>query len=540
MGRNIPTIVDTRWDLHRDLLQDCPHSVSQRPTGALPACSAQFCLTGFCIRRKPKLRFSGRASWEKCWQKRGLMRRIVLQTGAAVKGKADATRVILTSYMSGDTQKTFYLETFGCQMNVHDSEKVIGTLVQQGYRQVETVEQADLILYNTCSIRDKAEQKVFHRLADFKKLQAQGKRFGVLGCVAQQEGDKVFERAPHVSLVCGSASYRNLPEMLVQIEAGKRATGLDDRQTDECFETEFTARTNPYRGYITIIEGCDKFCAYCVVPFTRGKERSRTSESVLAEARQLVDLGYSEIQLLGQNVNSYQDPAGKKSFAELLAAVAEVPGIRRVRFTTSHPRDFGRDIVEAIESVPTLCDHVHLPVQSGSTRVLHAMQRLYNREQYLERISWMKAAKREISITTDVIVGFPGETEADFDETLSLLDEVGYDSIFAFKYSPRPNTPAVHLADPISDQEKSRRLAVLQDKQKQIQTHRNHRHLGQTLEVMVEGKNETRKQWIGRSSQNKVLNFTVQPGGPYPAIGGYARGRTTTSFSNSPLGGKVG
>src|SRR2546430_5659471 len=383
--------------------------------------------------------------------------------------------------MGPDAQKTFYLETFGCQMNVHDSEKVIGTLMSQGYRQVSTVEEAGLILYNTCSIRDKAEQKVFHRLADYKKLQKQGKKFGVLGCVAQQEGDKIFERAPHVSMVCGSASYRNLPAMLVQIEAGKqRVTGLDDRETDECFETEFTARTNPHRGYITIIEGCDKFCAYCVVPFTRGKERSRTSDSVLAEARQMANLGYSEIQLLGQNVNSYKDSSGKRSFAELLAAVSETPGIKRVRFTTSHPRDFGRDIVQAIESAPTLCNHVHLPVQSGSTRILDAMQRLYNRDQYLERISWMKAAKREISITTDVIVGFPGETEADFDETLSLLDEVGYDSIFAFKYSPRPNTPAVHLADPISDQEKSRRLAVLQDKQKQIQTHLNHRHLGQT------------------------------------------------------------
>jgi tRNA-2-methylthio-N6-dimethylallyladenosine synthase len=256
--------------------------------------------------------------------------------------------------MASDAQKTFYLETFGCQMNVHDSEKVIGTLLSEGYRQVPTVEEAGLILYNTCSIRDKAEQKVFHRLADYKKLQAQGKKFGVLGCVAQQEGEKIFERAPHVSLVCGSASYRNLPQMLTQIEnaqleAGKpvRATGLDDRETDQCFETEFTARTNPHRGYITIIEGCDKFCAYCVVPFTRGKERSRTSDSVLNEARQMADLGYSEIQLLGQNVNSYKDPAGKKSFAELLATVGEVPGIRRVRFTTSHPRDFGRDIVEA-------------------------------------------------------------------------------------------------------------------------------------------------------------------------------------------------
>src|SRR5438270_1213562 len=360
--------------------------------------------------------------------------------------------------MAADIQKTFYLETFGCQMNVHDSEKVIGTLTSEGYRQMQTVEEADLILYNTCSIRDKAEQKVFHRLADYKKLQAQGKKFGVLGCVAQQEGHKVFERAPYVSMVCGSASYRNLPQMLVQLEAGKqRVTGLDDRQTDECFETEFTARTNPHRGYITIIEGCDKFCAYCVVPFTRGKERSRTSDSVLAEARRMADLGYTEIQLLGQNVNSYKDSSGRKSFAELLAAVGEVPGIKRVRFTTSHPRDFGRDIVNAIEASPTLCDHVHLPVQSGSTRMLDAMQRLYTREQYLERITWIKAARREISITTDVIVGFPGESEEDFAETLSLLDEVQYDGIFAFKYSPRPNTPALHLADPITDEEKARR-----------------------------------------------------------------------------------
>jgi len=257
--------------------------------------------------------------------------------------------------MSVGTSKTFYLETFGCQMNVHDSEKVIGTLISEGYRQVETVDDADLILYNTCSIRDKAEQKVFHRLADYKKLQAQGKRFGVLGCVAQQEGEKIFERAPHVSMVCGSASYRNLPDMLIQIEAGnRRVTGLDDRQTDECFETEFTSRSNPHRGYITIIEGCDKFCAYCVVPFTRGKERSRTSDSVLAEARQMADLGYTEIQLLGQNVNSYRDPAGRRSFAELLTAVGQVPGVRRVRFTTSHPRDFGKDIVDAIEATPTL------------------------------------------------------------------------------------------------------------------------------------------------------------------------------------------
>jgi tRNA-2-methylthio-N6-dimethylallyladenosine synthase len=437
--------------------------------------------------------------------------------------------------MPRTSDKTFYLETFGCQMNVHDSEKVIGTLLRQGYRQVPTVEEAGLILYNTCSIRDKAEQKVFHRLADFRKLQEQGKKFGVLGCVAQQEGEKIFERAPHVSMVCGSASYRNLPSLLVQIEEGNRATGLDDRQTDHCFETEYTARTNPHRGYITIIEGCDKFCAYCVVPFTRGKERSRSSSSVVAEARQLSDLGYSEIQLLGQNVNSFRDPEGKKSFAELLVAVAEVAGIRRVRFTTSHPRDFGRDIVEAIDSTPVLCDHVHLPVQSGSTRVLEAMQRLYTRAEYLERISWIHSAKRDISITTDLIVGFPGESELEFQETLTLLDEVGYDSAFTFKYSPRPNTPALRLHDAIPDAEKAHRLAVLNEKQKQVQTHRNRRHLGQVIQVMVEGRNPARDQWIGRTSQIKVLNFTA-PAGTELKTGSYVNVRVTSSFPNSLIG----
>ena len=441
--------------------------------------------------------------------------------------------------MADDSQKTFYLETFGCQMNAHDSEKVVGTLVSEGYQQVQTVAEAELVLYNTCSIRDKAEQKVFNRLNDYKKFYKQGKRFGVLGCVAQQEGEKIFERAPYVSLVCGSASYRNLPQMLIQIEAGKqRVSGLDDRETDECFETEFTARTNPHRGYITIIEGCDKFCAYCVVPFTRGKERSRTSESVLTEARQMADLGYSEIQLLGQNVNSYKDPSGKRTFAELLAAVGEVSGLRRVRFTTSHPRDFGRDIIEAIDAVPTLCDHVHLPVQSGSARVLAAMQRLYTRDEYMERISWIKAAQREISITSDIIVGFPGETEAEFEETLSLLDEVEYDSIFGFKYSPRPTTPALSLQDAIPDGEKARRLAVLNEKQRMIQKRRNEKCLGSTLEVMVESRNEARGQWSGRTSQNKVFNFTA-PSDTKLNPGEYVTVLTTGSFPNSLLGEMV-
>jgi tRNA-2-methylthio-N6-dimethylallyladenosine synthase len=252
----------------------------------------------------------------------------------------------------------------------------------------------------------------------------------------------------------------------------------------------------------------------------------------------MADLGYTEIQLLGQNVNSYKDSAGKKSFAELLAAVGEIPGIRRVRFTTSHPRDFGRDIIEAIEAVPTLCDHVHLPVQSGSNRVLDAMQRLYTREQYLERIAWMKAAKREISITTDVIVGFPGETEIEFGETLSLLDEVGYDAVFSFKYSPRPNTPSLKLEDAIPDEEKVRRLEVLNAKQRAIQTTSYKKYIGTVHEVMVEGKNESRGQWMGRTSQNKTLNFTAPPNA-VPTTGSYVPVLTTTSFPNSLLGEMV-
>jgi tRNA-2-methylthio-N6-dimethylallyladenosine synthase len=437
------------------------------------------------------------------------------------------------------TEKTFYLETFGCQMNAHDSEKVIGTLQQQGYRQVESEEEAGLILYNTCSIRDKAEQKVFHRLNDYKRLYKEGKRFGVLGCVAQQEGERIFEKAPYVSLVSGSASYRKLPEMISRLEAGEtRITGLDDRQTDETFETEFTARQNPYRGYITIIEGCDKFCSYCVVPYTRGKERSRTSSSVLAEARRIADLGYTEIQLLGQNVNSYRDPEGKLSFAELLAVVGQVPGIRRVRFTTSHPRDFTRDIVEAIDACPTLCDHVHLPVQSGSAKVLKMMAREYTPEWYLERISWIKSARRQISLSTDIIVGFPGETEDEFIETMDLLAEVQYDCVFAFKYSARPNTPALVMIDSIQETEKAKRLQVLLDRQREIQRFNYLKHIGETLEVMVEGQNPARGQVTGRSTQNKPVNFTcAQPIAPAP--GSYLQVKITGAHPNSLTGESI-
>jgi tRNA-2-methylthio-N6-dimethylallyladenosine synthase len=442
------------------------------------------------------------------------------------------------------TGKTFYIETFGCQMNAHDSEKVIGTLLARGYGQVETPESADLVLYNTCSIRDKAEQKVFSRLQQFKRA-GKGKVFGVLGCVAQQEGERIFEKAPHVSLVAGSASYTRLGEMLVQLEAGnRRVTGLS-LDTEETFETPFTRRDNPHRAYITIIEGCDKSCAYCVVPFTRGPERSRTSASVMDEAKRLAEAGYSEIQLLGQNVNSYRDPSPAGwDFATLLARVGEVPGIRRVRYTTSHPRDFTRAIVDAMDANPVLCNHVHLPVQSGSSRVLALMQRLYTRDEYMRRIEWLKTARRPMAVTTDVIVGFPGETEEDFQATLDLLDEVEYDSIFSFKYSPRPNTPALALDKQVPEEEKGRRLSILQEKQRAIQIRRNSERIGSVEEALVEGRNQALAQWIGRTSQNRTLNFTApnltaSDGSSASLVGKYVNVRVTRAGPNS-LVGEVG
>jgi len=291
-----------------------------------------------------------------------------------------------------------------------------------------------------------------------------------------------------------------------------------------------TRRDNPWRAYLTIIEGCDKACSYCVVPYTRGPERSRASDAILREVRQLAELGYSEVQLLGQTVNSYKDPTARgMRFSELLLAVADEPGIRRVRFTTSHPSDFTRDIVDAIDAQTKLCNHVHLPVQSGSTRVLRAMQRTYSREEYLEKIALIRSAKRPISITTDIIVGFPGETDEDLAETLSLLDEVRYDNMFSFKYSPRPHTPSLAMSDIISEEEKSRRLAVLQEKQREIQTRKHSALVGETFELLVGGKSRREKQWSGHTSCHRVINFSSQE----PALlGKYVRVGVTGATPN--------
>ena len=429
--------------------------------------------------------------------------------------------------------KTFYIETFGCQMNVHDTEKVVGALAARGYREVDSPEKADLVLYNTCSIRDKAEKKVYSRLQQFRR--AKSKVFGVLGCVAQQEGERIFERAPHVRLVCGSASYGRLPELIAEIEQGReRVTGLS-LDAEQTFETPYTRRRSPFQAFLTIIEGCDKSCAYCVVPFTRGRERSRTSAAVMEEVRRLAAEGYTEITLLGQNVNSYRDPSPARwDFATLLARVAETPGIRRVRFTTSHPADFTREIVAVIEENEAVCNHVHLPVQSGSDRVLARMQRLYTRERYMECIGWMKNARRPIAVTTDIIVGFPGETEEDFEQTIRLLDEVQYDSLFSFKYSPRPNTPALQLDGHVPEEEKGRRLRILQEHQRAIQIRNNARLVGTVQEVLVERFNPATGQWVGHTPENRTLNFTHA--GSESLLGRYVRVLVTRSGPNSLAG----
>jgi tRNA-2-methylthio-N6-dimethylallyladenosine synthase len=449
----------------------------------------------------------------------------------AAAGESDRTTGITNDGIGAG--KSFFIETFGCQMNAHDSEKVAGVLLARGYRAASSQSDADLMLYNTCSIREKAAQKVFSRLGEYRYM-PKGKVIGVLGCLAQQEGEEIFERAPWVSLVCGSASYRKLPELVEQIESGgRRVMGLD-LDTDETFETEITRRDNPFRAYLTIIEGCDYACAYCVVPHTRGPERSRQSEAVLGEARRLADAGYTEIQLLGQTVNSYRDPSPRGlNFAQLLREVAAIAGIRRVRFTTSHPNDFTREIVAAIDETPQLCEHVHLPVQSGSTEILRAMRRTYTREEYLEKISWLRGGKKEFSLTTDVIVGFPGETERDFEESITLLETVGFDGVFSFTYSPRPNTSASSLPGAVPEDEKRKRLAILQERQRQIQLGRNETLVGREYEVLVDSHHAARGQWGGRTASNRIVNFVSAREN---LLGEYVAVRVTRAGPNSLVG----
>ena len=425
-------------------------------------------------------------------------------------------------------------------MNHHDSEKVAGTLVKMGYAPTSDASEADLLLLNTCNIREKANQKVFSRLGAVRQTYGAKStaRIGLLGCMAQMEGAAIFKKAPKVDLVVGSSSYSFLPELVSRLEQGEQQVIDVSQDSDRLFETEAGTRESPYKAFVTIMEGCNRFCSFCVVPYTRGPERSRPGRHVLSEVEGLSSRGFREVTLLGQTVNSWRDPLGEiPSFTDLLRRVARIEGIRRVRFTSPHPSDFQSDIVEVIDTVPEVCNQIHLPLQSGSTPVLQRMKRDYTREQYLEKVAFLKRSKRGIALSTDIIVGFPGETQEQFEETLSMVEAVGYDSMFSFKFSPRPGTEAFAFREVIPEAEKGRRLQVLQQFQRKIQLERHARLVGKEFEVLVDGTSRRDSRMLaGRTTQNKIVNFS----GPPELLGRFVPVRVTDYAPNSLRGELLG
>jgi tRNA-2-methylthio-N6-dimethylallyladenosine synthase len=436
--------------------------------------------------------------------------------------------------------RKFFIETFGCQMNELDSEKIAGNLRHHGMEPVTDPAEADVIILNTCSVREKAVQKVYARLGEMRVRKARKPDvvIGVVGCMAQLESGKILARAPFVNIVAGPQKSHVMAD-LVQRSLDSCEPAIDLRMDEDPspLETSFVLRQSSWRAGVTISEGCNRQCAFCVVPFTRGKERNRPNASIVAEIKGLVTEGYREVVLLGQTVNSYRDPDDRKfGFAALLRRLCEIDGLKRIRFTSPHPGDFTDDLLDVMVSCPQVCNHIHLPVQSGSSKILRAMRRGYSRLTYMERIAKIKAATRPIAISTDIIVGFPGETEADFRDTLCLIDEVQYDGIFSFKYSPRPNTDALALAGEISEEEKGRRLTALQDQQKIIQYNKNAVHVGETMEVLVDDRPRSQFTLAGRASNNKIVNFD----GPESLMGRFVALLVTGFGPNSLKGTLVG
>jgi tRNA-2-methylthio-N6-dimethylallyladenosine synthase len=433
--------------------------------------------------------------------------------------------------------KKFFIETFGCQMNDLDSEKIAGNLRRSGMEPSATASEADLIILNTCSVREKAVQKVYARLGEIRRYKSEKNELvvGVVGCMAQLEGEKILKRAPYVNILAGPQKGHAMSN-LVERSIVTKTPAIDlraDKDPDP-LENADILRPNSWRASVTISEGCNRQCAFCVVPLTRGRERTRESVHILREIEDLAAKRCVEILLLGQTVNSYVDrTADSTSFAQLLRRIAKIDGIRRIRFTSPHPSDFSAELLDVMVSCPQVCNQIHLPVQSGSTRVLKAMRRGYTRENYLKKIEQIKKAPRSIAISTDIIVGYPGETEPDFQDTLSLLDAVEYDSVFSFKYSPRPNTAALGLPDDVSAEEKGRRLEMVQQRQKQIQSNRNAAYLGKRVEVLVEDKARSRMDLTGRTTDNKIVNFD----GPEALIGQFVQVEIT-GFSPNSLKGK--
>jgi tRNA-2-methylthio-N6-dimethylallyladenosine synthase len=403
--------------------------------------------------------------------------------------------------------RSFLIETWGCQMNVHDSEKLAGILTKQGYGQASTPETADIILLNTCSVREKAADKVFSRLGELRRYKRASPDLiiGVCGCVAQAEGETIFKRAPHVDLVMGPRNIPQLGSLLERARRDGRSISLARDDDPIAFPSETTARAAGPRAYVTVMEGCNKSCTFCIVPYTRGREVYRPSLEILAEVQELAAQGFCEIELLGQNVNAYRDEID--DLAALLHMVDRVPGVRRIRFTTSHPGHLKRPIMDAMRDVPTVCNHLHLPVQSGSDRILREMNRGYTRSRYLEKVAYLRARVPGISFSTDIIVGFPGETDADFRETLTLLREVEFDQIYAFTYSPRPGTRASTLDNDLPDAVKSARLQELHILQEAIQGRRNADLVGRTFEILIDGRSRMNSGALkGRTTCNRIVN----------------------------------
>ncbi len=445
--------------------------------------------------------------------------------------------------------RKYLIETFGCQMNVHDSERMAGLLEQAGYEATTDAADADLVVINTCSVRDRAEQQLYTRLGELRELADQYGHdpiVAVAGCVAQQEGAAILKRSPGTTdIVLGTQAIRRLPMLVEDVEGQRRRRPVVDidPHDDVSFPLGVTRRHDPVKAYITIIEGCNEFCSFCVVPYTRGHERMRPKRDILAEVADAAASGRREVQLLGQIVNHYDAPDEPGcDFTGLLEAIHEVPGIDRIRFASPHPRHFSPRFLDAMARLPRICRHLHLPVQSGSTRVLAAMRRRYTRESYLELINDIRAAMPDVALSTDMIVGFPGERDEDFEDTMSLTRAARYHSMFSFKYSPRPNTLAEQrLADDVSDEEKTRRIVALQAVQRDIQLALNEALVGQDVEVLVDGASRRRDTEVsGRTSQNVVVNLPGSPdlvgtlvtvrierSGPYSVWGQLAQGTGT-------------
>jgi tRNA-2-methylthio-N6-dimethylallyladenosine synthase len=406
-----------------------------------------------------------------------------------------------------------YIKTFGCQMNEHDSERMLALLEEYGYQETVRWEEADVILVNTCTVREKPEQKAYSILGRFQQLKEQNPDviIGITGCVAQQRGAELLARMPTLDFVLGPGKIHTLPEILRDVQQGIR--GICSVGFENGYPTDLTIPSSQrLRAYVTIMQGCDNFCSYCIVPSVRGRERSRPSNEVLAEIDALVQRGTKEVMLLGQNVNSYaKHNPGELTFHQLLAKIDAIPGLERIRFTTSHPKDLTEELIEAFGRLEHLCEHFHLPFQAGSNAVLEKMNRGYTREKYLTQIRRLREVAPQISITADVMVGFPGEGDDDFTQTLELVQEVEFDGLFSFKYSPRHGTRSAQWKDDCTLEVKQRRLAILQELQREITLRKNKRLEGTVKEVLVEGRSRNSPhRMMGRTRSNRIVNI---PGG---------------------------